>query len=87
MTAQNIGVGMRIMAKPRATLPPIADRRAIGKGAGITATELAAHIGVSTATVHLWESGEREPSGSRREAYAKALSELASQVGYEPTDA
>lgn len=40
------------------------DVSAIRQGLGFTQTELAEAVGVSQPTVALWESGDRNPSGS-----------------------
>jgi len=59
-----------------AQLPPPGERRAIREGAGATLREIAAEVGVSTAAVQRWESGDR---GMRREhaiAYRRVLDQL-----------
>jgi DNA-binding transcriptional regulator YiaG len=48
----------------------------IRKGAGLSAVQLAAAIGVSVPTLYAWENGSHSPTGLNREAYAKALREL-----------
>jgi transcriptional regulator with XRE-family HTH domain len=66
-------------------LPPVEERRRLREDAGLAGSSLAAQIGVAPATVYGWEAG-REPSGLLREAYAKALSQLAAATEEEAGD-
>lgn len=50
--------------------------RAIRIGAGATIREVAQVVGVSPATVHRWETGNRVPRGEKGLAYGRALDEL-----------
>jgi transcriptional regulator with XRE-family HTH domain len=68
-----------------APLPPAAERRRLREDAGLAGSSLAAQIGVAPATVYGWEAG-REPSGLLREAYAKALDQLAAKSRSEVGD-
>jgi transcriptional regulator with XRE-family HTH domain len=71
--------------KTPAPLPLPAERRRLRVDAGLAGTSLAAQIGVSPTTVYGWEQG-RNPSGLLREAYAKALSQLAAATEEEAGD-
>ncbi len=48
----------------------------IRKAAGISATKLAAEVGISVPTLYNWENGSHVPTGLQREAYAKTLQAL-----------
>ena len=58
-------------------LPIPAERKSIRKTAGMPAHVLATRIGVSPASIHGWEKGDREPNGLQRRAYRQALARLA----------
>lgn len=76
---------MRKQLRTPAALPPPAERRRLRQAAGLAGTSLAAQIGVAPTTVYGWECG-REPAGLLREAYAKALAELAVVIEREAGD-
>lgn len=59
----------------RETLPDYQERRRIRESAGLTTTQLAAMIGVSTNTIYNWET-RSAPKGPSRTAYADALKGL-----------
>lgn len=59
-------------------LPPVHERQALRAAVGWTLTQLGAAVGVSSASIHYWETGQREPRGLQRIAYAQALATLAS---------
>ena len=63
-------------APGRPTLPPVEDRAAIRKAAGLTQAILAFRIGVSPSSITLWETGKSNPQGLTRDAYARALVKL-----------
>jgi len=54
-------------------LPDPARRKAIRQAAKVTQVRMAAELGTHRMTVARWESGEREPSGAYRVAYARLL--------------
>lgn len=58
------------------TLPPVEKRVELRRDAGLSQTELAAHLGVTPQAVSLWETGERTPRGELRERYSAALKAL-----------
>lgn len=63
-----------------AQLPPPAERMRLRKAAGLTQREVAAALELKhRVTVAQYESGEREPQGERRTAYARLLRGLAAQ--------
>lgn len=57
-------------------LPPPAIRRALRVAAGLTLQDVADVVGVTRQAVAKWETGERNPAGGARTAYAQALSDL-----------
>jgi DNA-binding transcriptional regulator YiaG len=50
--------------------------KALRRNAGVTASELAAVVGVSRRALLYWEAGERRPRGGHLVAYVKALEAL-----------
>ncbi|MFD7457078.1 MULTISPECIES: helix-turn-helix domain-containing protein [unclassified Streptomyces] len=62
---------------PASPLPPPKERRRLREAASLSQAQLAARMGVSRHTVRAWESGRTTPRGSRLEAYAQLLAELA----------
>ncbi|MFJ3638898.1 helix-turn-helix domain-containing protein [Streptomyces sp. NPDC090108] len=67
---------------PAGPLPPPKERRRLRDAASLTRAQVAAHVGVSRATVRAWERGRTAPSGPRAAAYARLIATLASP----PTD-
>jgi len=57
-------------------LPHPVLRRALRQAAGLSQAGLADHLGVSRAAVSRWETGDRNPQGCNRTAYAAVLREL-----------
>ncbi|MGX1132639.1 DNA-directed RNA polymerase specialized sigma24 family protein [Streptomyces glaucescens] len=68
---------------PASPLPPPKERRRLREAASLSQAQLADRVGVSRHTVRAWESGRTTPRGSRLEAYAQLLAELAGSA--EPT--
>ncbi|MEV5309781.1 helix-turn-helix domain-containing protein [Streptomyces sp. NPDC052610] len=64
---------------PASPLPPPQERRRLREAASLSQAQLAARMGVSRHTVRAWESGRTTPRGSRLEAYAQLLAELAAE--------
>ena len=64
----------RIESAPE--LPPQHEWQALRTAAGLTVTQFGAIAGVSAASVRYWETGQREPRGLHRVAYAQALAAL-----------
>ncbi|CAL9475850.1 hypothetical protein SUDANB105_02916 [Streptomyces sp. enrichment culture] len=62
---------------PASPLPPPKERRRLREAASLSQAQLADRVGVSRHTVRAWESGRATPRGSRLEAYAQLLAELA----------
>jgi transcriptional regulator with XRE-family HTH domain len=58
------------------TLPNSAQRAALRHVGGMTQRDVAASLGVSQATIALWELGLRSPSKRYRDRYAQLLQEL-----------
>lgn len=65
-----------LLRAPRIVLPPPAVRGRLRKAHGLTQAQLAEALEVKRLAVTRWESGEAEPRGRRREAYARLLAEL-----------
>jgi transcriptional regulator with XRE-family HTH domain len=63
-------------ARDRRRLPPPATRRRVRMRAGVTQIDLALALGVDSATVCRWESGQRHPRGEMLHAYLTALERL-----------
>jgi DNA-binding transcriptional regulator YiaG len=51
-------------------------RRAIRVGAGATLDEIGDLVGVTGEAVRLWETGQRKPSETHRDAYIHVLDDL-----------
>jgi DNA-binding transcriptional regulator YiaG len=68
---------IRIESAP--DLPALHERQALRTGAGLSVTQLGAVVGVSAASVRYWETGQREPRGLQRVAYAQALAALVAE--------
>jgi DNA-binding transcriptional regulator YiaG len=66
--------------RARKRLPDPRMRRLVRERAGLTQNDLARVLGVATATVCRWESGEREPRPAQLEAYLGALDQLAREA-------
>ncbi|MGW0186215.1 helix-turn-helix domain-containing protein [Streptomyces sp. NPDC003362] len=64
---------------PASPLPPPKERRRLREAASLSQAQLAARMGVSRHTVRAWESGRTTPRGTRLEAYAQLLAELAAE--------
>jgi transcriptional regulator with XRE-family HTH domain len=60
----------------RSPLPPPAVRRAIRVTAGVSQRDLAAALGVRSATICRYETGSRTPRAELRVRYARALAAL-----------
>lgn len=56
-----------------AELPEPAERARLRKRFAVTQERLASAIGVSRRSVHDWENGKTEPTGTNREKYAQML--------------
>ncbi len=67
----------RMKDREPAAIPPTPSRRALRLAAGLTQGDVAAAIGVDRATISRWETGNREPVGRNRRAYADACDEMA----------
>ncbi|MEV8099285.1 helix-turn-helix transcriptional regulator [Kitasatospora sp. NPDC085879] len=69
-------------AGPRRTvaLPEPAEREWLRTEYGLTKAETAKALGVSTSTFTAWESGQRDPQGEGRAAYAKLLEGMAARL-------
>ena len=63
-----------------AALPKPAKARAIRTAVGVSQVRLAAEIGVHRVTLVRWESGEHEPRGPARIAYAQLLEQLRQEI-------
>lgn len=57
----------------RRALPDPEKRTAIREAAGLSLRDLADAIGVSTTTVHFWETGKRKPNAKHLDAYLTVL--------------
>ncbi len=57
-------------------LPPPSERRYLRKRAGLSCSDVAAELKVTPSTVSRWETGDRSPSPSQREAYVAILDAL-----------
>lgn len=62
--------------RQRRQLPPPQMRRAIRVSAGVSLAKVAQTVGVSPQAVHMWERGEREPSGQNLPRYIAVLGAL-----------
>lgn len=63
--------------RQRRNLPPPIERRLLRMRAGLTQSALAASIGVTTAAISRYESGDRTPRPEILAPYADALKRLA----------
>ncbi|MGW3053336.1 telomere-associated protein Tap, partial [Kitasatospora sp. NPDC001175] len=61
-------------------LPPPNERVRLRTEYGLTKAETAKALGVSASSLTAWESGQREPQGEARAAYAKLLEGIAAQL-------
>jgi DNA-binding transcriptional regulator YiaG len=59
--------------RARASLPPLATRRALREAAGASMREVARACNVSKQAVALWEAGVCSPRGANLVAYAEVL--------------
>jgi transcriptional regulator with XRE-family HTH domain len=73
----DIGDVIHLGRERRSPLPSPAIRKAIREAAGATQRDLAAVLGVRSATICRYETGLREPRGPLRVRYAQALAALA----------
>ena len=67
-----------------AGLPRPRDRRRIREAAGVSQSDVAAALGVSTMTVNRWERGLIRPRGQKAVEYTKLLEALDDAVGASP---
>ncbi|MQS17628.1 helix-turn-helix domain-containing protein [Streptomyces kaniharaensis] len=65
-------------------LPTPAERERLRTEYGLTKAATAKALGVSTSTFTAWESGQRDPQGEARAAYARLLEGIAAQLRPEP---
>ncbi|MCU7820192.1 telomere-associated protein Tap [Kitasatospora sp. DSM 101779] len=61
-------------------LPEPAEREWLRTEYGLTKSETAKALGISTSTFTAWESGQRDPQGEGRAAYAKLLDGMAARL-------
>ncbi|MEU4118908.1 helix-turn-helix transcriptional regulator [Kitasatospora sp. NPDC028055] len=61
-------------------LPEPAERAWLRTEYGLTKAETAKALGISTSTFTAWESGQRDPQGEGRAAYAKLLEGMAARL-------
>ncbi|MFJ2191689.1 telomere-associated protein Tap [Kitasatospora sp. NPDC087861] len=82
MTDTPDAIGALLGAGPRRAvpLPDPAQRRRLRTEYGLTKTETAKALGVSPSTFSAYESGQREPQGEARTAYARLLEGIAAQL-------
>ncbi|MFI5532181.1 telomere-associated protein Tap [Kitasatospora sp. NPDC051853] len=65
-------------------LPEPAERKRLRTEYGLTKAETAAALDVSAGTLTAWESGQREPQGEGRAAYARLLEGMAARLAPAP---
>ncbi|MET8630774.1 helix-turn-helix domain-containing protein, partial [Kitasatospora sp. NPDC004669] len=65
-------------------LPDPAERERLRTAYGLTKTETARALGVSTSTFTAYESGRRDPQGEARTVYARLLEGIAAQLAPAP---
>lgn len=65
-------------------LPEPRERRRIRQAAGVSLARAARELGVSTAALYAWETGQYGPRPARIPAYAKLLTELAAATEETP---
>ncbi|GAA2821502.1 hypothetical protein GCM10010441_52360 [Kitasatospora paracochleata] len=65
-------------------LPAPAERERLRKEYGLSKAETAQALGVSTSTLGAWESGQRDPQGEGRAAYARLLEGIAARLAPAP---
>lgn len=76
-TTQQIAELVSERVRVHAELPPPAERRRLRKAAGLSQSELARIVGVSTAAIGHYETGLRNtPKGERLDRYVAALRAL-----------
>lgn len=63
-------------AKILAALPPIPEREAIRRTAGLSSADIAAELGVAYQTVRRWEQGRTAPRGDLAARYGRLLTAL-----------
>ncbi|MEW1912522.1 helix-turn-helix transcriptional regulator [Kitasatospora sp. NPDC085895] len=82
MTGTPDAVDALLGAGPRrpVALPEPAERAWLRTEYGLTKAETAKALGVSPATFTAWESGQRDPQGEARAAYAKLLDGMAARL-------
>jgi predicted transcriptional regulator len=66
-------------ARERRNLPPPIERRLLRMRAGLTQSALAASLGITTAAISRYESGDRTPRAEILASYATALARLAKE--------
>lgn len=74
--AQQIAAQVSERLRVHADLPSPAQRRALREAAGLSQREFASAIGVSQASIALWESGRRAPRATHLERYVAGLRAL-----------
>ena len=67
-------------ARSRRRLPPPAERHRLRVRVGVSLAVIARAIGVTTATVSRWETGDREPTNVHLKSYAAVLARLAREL-------
>lgn len=68
------------VARLRRDLPVTETRRRLREKAGVSQQALAASVGVTSASISRWESGERTPRGVRLIRYVSALRRFARET-------
>lgn len=63
----------KLASKLAITLPPPDERRRLREAFQVTQQELADALTVSRRTIHAWETGNGNPTGTNRERYAEIL--------------
>ncbi|MEV7027877.1 helix-turn-helix transcriptional regulator, partial [Kitasatospora sp. NPDC093558] len=83
-TPDAIGALLGIGPRRSVPLPDPAQRQRLRTEYGLTKAETAKALGVSPSTFSAYESGQREPQGEARAAYARLLEGIAAQLAPEP---
>ncbi|WP_052390453.1 telomere-associated protein Tap [Streptomyces sp. NRRL B-24484] len=83
MTEAPDPIDVLLGAGPRraVTLPDPAERLRLRLGYGLNKAETAKALGVSAGTFAAWESGQRDPQGESRAAYARLLEGMSARLG------